>query len=58
MKYFELEIFQALLLEKGCYPVQLVEMMDCVLEPSALFRFARSFRLCTSLTNIVLDYNE
>ncbi|OWF54471.1 uncharacterized protein LOC110444826 isoform X1 [Mizuhopecten yessoensis] len=47
-----------LLLEKQCYPLRLVECMDCLMEPYSVMRFARSFRACDTLTTISLDYNE
>jgi len=48
----------ALLLEKGIYPIQTLELMDCLVEPFAIKRLAVSFNPCESLSHVILDYNE
>lgn len=49
---------QALLLEKGCYPLRYLEFLDCLLEGYSLQRLTRSFNICSTLTSVTLDYNE
>lgn len=48
----------ALLIERQCYPLRVIELMDCLLEPYSVKRLSRSFNICESLTHVVLDYNE
>ena len=48
----------ALLIERQCYPLRVIELMDCLLEPYSAKRLSRSFNICESLTHVVLDYNE
>ena len=51
-------MFQALLLEKPFYPIQMIELLDCLIDPLSLHRLARSFKVTEFLTKINLDYNE
>lgn len=48
----------ALLLERAFYPVKLLELMDCFLDPSSVLRLSRSFNVTKFLTCLNLDYNE
>lgn len=48
----------ALLIERQCYPMRVIELSDCLLEPYAAKRLSRSFNICPTLTHVVLDYNE
>ncbi|KAH3807947.1 hypothetical protein DPMN_136295 [Dreissena polymorpha] len=48
----------ALLLEKPIYPIRMLEVMDCLIEPYAVERLSRSFKFALNLTTINLDYNE
>ncbi|KAJ8310692.1 hypothetical protein KUTeg_012557 [Tegillarca granosa] len=48
----------ALLLEKGCYPLRYLELLDCIIDGYSVGRLSRSFRMCETLTHVILDYNE
>ena len=50
--------FQALLLEKPFYPIRMIELMDCLLDPLAIHRLSRAFMVSEFLTKLLLDYNE
>ena len=49
--------FQALLLEKGFYPVRRIELMDCDIQFFSVTRLAKAFRV-SNLVEVNFDYNE
>ncbi|KAL8600014.1 hypothetical protein ACOMHN_057783 [Nucella lapillus] len=48
----------ALFVDKPFYKLRQVEFMDCLLEPIAVQRLARSLKFCDQMTILNLDYNE
>lgn len=48
---------QALLIEKGIYPIKRIELMDCDILYYSVERLARTFKV-SNLTEVNLDYNE
>ena len=50
-------VLQALLIERGIYPLMKLELMDCDVLDYSAERLARSFRV-SNLVELNLDYNE
>jgi hypothetical protein len=48
----------ALLFDKGSYPIKHLEMIDCLIATHSLQRLSISLNNCSTLTSLVLDYNE
>lgn len=57
LKQFWFFSLQALLLEKGFYPIRRIELMDCDIQFFSVARLAKSFRV-SNLVEVNLDYNE